>query len=72
MLGLLSVAELFDHYDVGVMSMALAQIQSGLGIPEEDLGGILAFTRLGSLAAVAISVMADRFGRRRLLLLTIA
>jgi len=70
-LGLLSVAELFDHYDVGIMSMALTQIQAGLGIPEEDLGGILAFTRLGSLLAIAISVMADRFGRRRLLLLTI-
>ena len=70
-LGLLSLAELFDHYDIGLMGLALSQIQAGLLIPEEDIGGVLAFVRIGSMLAFALSVLADRFGRRRLLLVTI-
>ena len=70
-LGLLSLAELFDHYDIGLLGMALSQIQAGLAIPEEEIGGVLAVIRVGSLLAFALSVLADRFGRRRLLLITI-
>lgn len=70
-LGLLSLAELFDHYDVGIMGLALSQIQAGLGIPEDEIAGVRAFVQIGSMLAIVLSVLADRFGRRRLLLITI-
>jgi len=70
-LGLLAAAELFDQYDVGIMSLALLQIQQGLGIGESEIAGVTAVVRLGVLPAFAITVMADRLGRRRLLLGTI-
>ncbi len=70
-LGLLVVAELFEHYDVGLLSMALLQIQEGLGIQEAEIGNLLGVVRLGALPAIAVGVLADRWGRRRLLLATV-
>jgi len=70
-MGLLAAAELFDHYDVGIMGLALSQIQTGLGIPESEIAGITAITRLGMLLAFGLTLLADRMGRRRLLLATI-
>lgn len=70
-LGLLSVAELFDSYDVGLLSLALKQIQAGVGISEGDVGWLTGVIRLGVLPALGITLMADRIGRRRLLLGTV-
>ena len=70
-LGLLSAAEFFDHYDMGIMSLALLQIQAGLSIPEESVGLLAGLVRLGAVPAFAFAVLADRMGRRRLLLITI-
>lgn len=70
-LGLLALAEFFEQYDAGLMGLALAQIQIGLAIPEDQIAGITAIARIGALLAFGISVLADRFGRRQLLLLTI-
>lgn len=70
-MGLLAAAEFFDQYDVGLLGLALAQIQQGLAIPEEQVGRLTAVVRLGVLPALAMTVMADRLGRRRLLLATI-
>jgi MFS family permease len=71
-LGLLAAAELFDQYDVGLMGLALLQIQRSLGIGESEIGMVTSLARLGVLPAFALTVLADRVGRRRLLLLTIA
>ncbi len=70
-LGLLSAAEVFDNFDVGLMLLALAQIQTDLGIPEADVGWMTGVIRLGVLPALAITLFADRLGRRRLLLFTV-
>ncbi len=70
-LGLLSVAGMFDAYDVGIMGLAISEIQTSLAIAERDVGGLMAVIRLGMLPAFALTVMADRLGRRRLLLATI-
>ena len=70
-MGLLAAAELFDHYDVGIMSLALSKIQIGLAIPEAEIAQVVAIVRLGMLPAFALTMMADRMGRRRLLLATI-
>jgi len=71
LLGLLGVAELFDHYDQALLSLALPQIQRDLEIPEAMLGTIGGIVRAGALFAIGLTVLADRWGRRRLLLVTI-
>lgn len=71
LLGLLALAEFFEQYDVSLMGLALKQIQAGLAIPEHQVAGVTAVVRLGSVVAFALSVLADRIGRRRLLLITI-
>ena len=70
-LGLLGTAELFDHYDLGLLTLALLQIQAGLGVAEHEVGSLVSIVRLGVLPALLAGVLADRFGRRRLLLVTV-
>ena len=66
-----TTAGFFDNYDSALLSLALRQIQTGLGIAEARLGAMLSAIRLGYLGAMLIAPLADVFGRRRLLLLTI-
>jgi MFS family permease len=66
-----TTAGFFDNYDTALLSLALRQIQRGLGIAEARLGATLSLIRLGYLASLALSPLADIFGRRQLLLYTI-
>jgi MFS family permease len=66
-----TTAGFFDNYDSALLSLALRQIQRALGIAEARLGATLSLIRLGYLASLAISPLADIFGRRQLLLYTI-
>lgn len=70
-LGLVSIATLFDQYDRALFALALPQIQVGLGIAEADVGWLGSIVRLGALPAFFATVAADRLGRRRVLLATI-
>jgi len=70
-LGLLGAAEFADHYDIGLLSMLLLQIQRGLGVGEQEIGVLAGIIRMGALLSLAAGVMADRLGRRRLLLFTV-
>lgn len=70
-LGLLGIVSLFDQYDLSLFSLALKQIQAELLIPEAQLGEFGAIVRLGALPAFLFGVLADRLGRRRVLLFTI-
>lgn len=71
-LGLLGAAEFVDHYDVGLLSILLVQIQAGLGVAEDQIGVVSAAIRAGVLLSLVAGVLADRIGRRRLLLITVA
>jgi MFS transporter, putative metabolite:H+ symporter len=71
MLGALGATYLINSYDLGVLNLALPQIQESFELSEEDVGKLAAVVRLGVLPALALNVIADRVGRRRLLLLTI-
>jgi len=62
---------MFDAYDVGILGLAISDIQASLSIAEADVGRLMAVIRLGMLPAFALTIMADRLGRRRLLLVTI-
>lgn len=70
-LALVSVATLFDQYDRALFSLALPQIQAGLGIAEGDVGLLGGIVRMGALPALLIALAADRLGRRRVLLGTV-
>lgn len=68
---LVSLATTFDQYDRSLFAMALPQIQASLGITEGQVGYLGSIVRLGALPALAMTMMADRLGRRRVLLFTI-
>jgi len=69
--GISTTAGFFDNYDSALLSLALPQIQRGLRIAEAHLGNMLSVIRLGYMASLLLSPLADVFGRRRLLLYTI-
>jgi MFS family permease len=70
-IGLIGVVTLFDQYDLQLFGLALKQIQAELLIPEAQLGEFGAIVRLGALPAFLFGVIADRVGRRKVLLFTI-
>ena len=51
-LGLLGTAELFDPYDLGILTLAPLQIQAGLGIAEDEVGALVSIVRLGVIPAL--------------------
>eukprot|EP00471_Norrisiella_sphaerica_P010086 CAMPEP_0184497386 /NCGR_PEP_ID=MMETSP0113_2-20130426/36408_1 /TAXON_ID=91329 /ORGANISM="Norrisiella sphaerica, Strain BC52" /LENGTH=499 /DNA_ID=CAMNT_0026884475 /DNA_START=92 /DNA_END=1588 /DNA_ORIENTATION=- len=69
--GLLSLAGMMTTYDDTLKSVALEQIQESLDIPDRSVSFVIAIVRLGVLLAVLLSLAADRFGRRPMLLATI-
>jgi len=71
LLGMVGAANLFDNYGVALMALALPQIQSGLGVSEAEVGGVIGLVRLGVIPAILFTVLADYIGRRLLLLWTI-
>lgn len=71
LLFLLGAATLFEGYDRFIASLALPYIGEDLGASEAALGFALSAIRLGSLASIAFGRVADRHGRRGLLLFTI-
>lgn len=68
---LLGTAFLVSRYDFTLLALALPDIQRDLGVAERDLGEFVAYARLGAVAALPFAFMADRIGRRMLLLVTI-
>ena len=70
-LGLVSIVSMFEQYDVVLFSMSLKQVQAELGLPESSLGFLISLVRSGALFSLPLTLAADRFGRRRLLLVTI-
>jgi MFS family permease len=67
-LGFVSFALLFEHYDTSLLGNALKYISEDLGIAEADLGYFQMLIRLGALPAFFIIPFVDRLGRRRLFL----
>src|SRR5262245_54452205 len=70
-LGLVSIVSLFEQYDVYLFALNLKRIQADLAIGESSLGLLGSVVRAGALLAFPIALMADRLGRRRVLLFTI-
>jgi len=70
-LGLVAIVSLFEQYDVYLLALNLKHIQADLGIDESALGTIASIIRLGAIPAIFLAIAADRFGRRRMLLVTV-
>jgi MFS transporter, putative metabolite:H+ symporter len=70
-LAIVSTAGIFSDYDGELLNLALPQIQHSLKISDARLAPVVALIQLGTLLATLITAQADRFGRRRLLMLTI-
>jgi putative MFS transporter len=66
------LSSLGSFYTLAVTALALPQIQRGLSIPEDELGSLFALLRFGTLFSLALAVLADRMGRRRLLIASVA
>jgi putative MFS transporter len=71
-LGATCVASLGSFYTMAMTGFALPQVQRGLAIPEAELGSLFALLRFGTLFSLALAVSADRRGRRRLLIASVA
>ena len=71
LLFLLGAATLFEGYDRFIVSLALPYIGDDLGAEEGTLGIALSLIRVGALASIVLGRLADRHGRRRMLLFTI-
>ncbi|MBW1709830.1 MAG: MFS transporter [Deltaproteobacteria bacterium] len=69
--GLTALIVIFIQYDLGLFSLALKQIQAELSIPEGRIGELIALVRLGALPAFFFTLLADHFGRSRVMILTI-
>ncbi|MGH0036645.1 MAG: MFS transporter [Myxococcota bacterium] len=72
LLGVIALALLFEHYDISMLTAAARDIRASFDIPQSDLGGLTALVRLGALPAVLLVPFADRIGRRRLFLVSVA
>jgi putative MFS transporter len=68
---LLSTATLFDGFDAAMLTIAAPDVRQTLDISMGDWGYLFAFTRLGMIASFFLLLLADRAGRRTLMLLTI-
>jgi len=71
LLVLLSSAGFFATYDASVLALLLPNIQSAFGVGEATLGLVRIPIELGLVAALFLARLADRVGRRPLLLWSI-
>ncbi len=71
LLGFVAFAMLFENYDLGLMSAALPQIAAEYGLSNVAKGAFMGAIEMGALASFLVVPLADRIGRRRVLLISI-
>lgn len=69
---LVGAAYFIAGYDVNIYGLAIRQIQQSFDIAEGDLGRVIVVLRLGMIPALFLAYLADRIGRRMLLMATLA
>jgi putative MFS transporter len=68
---LLSVANFFEGYDFIALSQILPNLRADLGLSEAAGGRLVGLIGVGTMLAYGVVRLADRWGRRRVLMLTI-
>jgi putative MFS transporter len=71
LLGFLSVATFFEGYDFIALGQILPHLRADMGVGQEMAGRLVALVNLGALLAYSLVRSADRYGRRRVLTVTI-
>ena len=69
--GIVSLAFLFENYDLSMLSAAMKQIRESYGLAPSEMSELLAWIRLGAIPAFLLLPLADRIGRRRVFLVAI-
>lgn len=72
LLALLAIVVMFEGFDISATSVVLPYAGRDFGANASDLGNALALIAVGSIAAWGLLRLADRFGRRPLLLFAAA
>ncbi len=72
LLGAVALALLFEEYDLAMLTAALKYIATELGMAENQFGSYLGLVRLGALPAFFLIPFADRIGRRRVFIFSVA
>jgi putative MFS transporter len=67
----LSVATFFEGYDFIALSQILPQLKAAMALSDTGLGAMVTLVNLGTLVAFGLVGLADRWGRKRLLTVTI-
>lgn len=67
----LSVATFFEGYDFMALSQILPQLRKAMALDEPTIGAMVTAINLGTVFAFGLVGLADRWGRKRLLTLTI-
>lgn len=67
----LSVATFFEGYDFTALSQILPNLQAEMGLSEAALGNLVGVISAGTIVSYALIRMADKWGRRRVLTITI-
>jgi len=68
----LSVATFFEGYDFLAITQILPNLRDDMGLSKSEAGWLLALINLGTVVAYFLVRKADRWGRKRVLTLTIA
>ncbi|MGH9137309.1 MAG: MFS transporter [Acidimicrobiales bacterium] len=68
---LLGATSFFDGYDSGIKALALSHIRETFELTKAEAAALLAVVFLGALPAMLITRLADRVGRRRLLIYSV-
>jgi putative MFS transporter len=68
----LSVATFFEGYDFLALTQILPNVRAEMGLDRAQGGAIVTFINVGTVLAYLLVRRADRWGRRRLLTITIA
>ncbi len=71
MLLLLGVSVTLGRYDTELLSLVIPYVQADIGISEEMVASIFGLSKLGVVVGILIGLLADHFGRVRLLTFTI-
>jgi len=69
---MLSSATLFDGFDAAMLSFAASETRASLDISRSEWGLVNGITRMGVMASFFFLFFADRFGRRTLMMVTVA
>ena len=72
MLAPLATAGFFEVYDVALLTLAAPQIAAGLGVTVAAFGIGVAIIRLATLGSLPLLRLADRWGRRPMLIASLA